>query len=225
MMFSPHQPGSEHDFLHGKLIEDTSLIRNHSAGCSECFAILFHRYCKLVFWIAWKVLRQQNEVEDIVQEVFLSIYTQRAKYDEQRGSVKIWISQLAHFKALTHRRLLIRKGQQALEDTRKFERIANNRSGGQNPERCALAEECLRSLNPKQRKTIEAILCEGYTLKETAEMLEESLANTRNLYYRGVKSIRLALLKPRPQAVNTKVVPSVELGPMMEDTSFFGVKT
>ncbi len=51
-------------------------------------------------------------------------------------------------------------------------------------------ESGIAVLNPKQRHVIELVHFEGYTLQEAAEKLRESLSNTRNYYYRGLKSLR-----------------------------------
>jgi len=37
---------------------------------------------------------------------------------------------------------------------------------------------------------IELVHFEGYTLQEVSEIVRESLANTRNYYYRGLKALR-----------------------------------
>jgi RNA polymerase sigma-70 factor (ECF subfamily) len=157
----------------------------------DCFAILFHRYCKLVLAIGWKVLRQESEAEDLVQEVFLAIFAQKHPYDEGRGSVKTWIAQLAYWRALMRRRYLYTRRLTPLEDALPLEQEAGWRSGTLcDMERATLVEQSLALLNPRQRRTIELIHFEGYTLLEAAAALKESLANTRNQYYRGMKSLR-----------------------------------
>jgi DNA-directed RNA polymerase specialized sigma24 family protein len=67
-------------------------------------------------------------------------------------------------------------------------------------EQATLVEECLLSLNTRQRRTVELIHFEGYTLLETAGILKESLANTRNLYYRGMKALRSYLTNASVQS-------------------------
>src|SRR5579859_7544126 len=97
-------PDADHD--HSDETDDLVLIRTLQDGCEICFDALFARYWRLVFTIAWKILRQRTDAEDIVQKVFLTIYLRRDRYDATRGSVKTWIAQFAHFKALLRRRYL-----------------------------------------------------------------------------------------------------------------------
>jgi RNA polymerase sigma factor (sigma-70 family) len=191
---------SDHRESHDLEVDDAVLIRRFQNGCGECFEVLFHRHCKMAFAIAWKVLRHREQVEDVVQEVFLSIYLKHTQYDSTRASVKTWIGQFSHFKAITVRRLLARHGQEPLEDALHFDRyMARSDSDFDSSERTTLIRECLDLLNARQRRVIEAVHLQGYTLDETARSLNESLANTRNLYYRGISSIRKYVQAPPEQ--------------------------
>jgi RNA polymerase sigma-70 factor (ECF subfamily) len=180
------------------LADDVVLIQSLQDGCDKCFEILFARYWKLVFTIAWKILRQRTDAEDLVQEVFLTIFLQRNSYDSTRGSVKTWIAQFAHFKALIKRRYIQTRELTNLDELSEFESGMLRFGASQGVlERAAFVEECLAVLNPRQRRTVELIHFDGYTLVETAALLKQSLANTRNIYYRGLKALRLQLLASR----------------------------
>ena len=176
------------------MFNDVELIRGIQNGCSDCFAKLFHKYCKLVRSIIWKVLRQDSEVDDVVQEVFVGIFERAAEFDPTRGSAAAWIAQSAYWKARTRRRQLV------LIRAREIEEQSPEMSGCQEPrndldqsERIAVIAQGLRLLNEKQRATIELVHFEGNTLAEAATMMGESLSNVRNLYYRGMKALRAHL--------------------------------
>ncbi len=177
--------------------EDADLLHAAQDGCETCFEALFVRYWKLVYAIAWRILRQRSDAEDIVQDVFLILYLQSSKYDPSRGSVKAWIAQFAHFKALIRRRYIQTRGLTNLDELTEFESglLRFGTSEGV-LERAAFVEECLGGLNPRQRRTVELVHFEGRTLLETAAVLNESLANTRNLYYRAMQTMRAKLSAP-----------------------------
>lgn len=186
------------EHVHPELADDFVLIQSLQDGCEKCFEILFARYWKLVFTIAWKILRQRTDAEDLVQEVFLTIFLQKNSYDSTRGSVKTWIAQFAHFKALIKRRYIQTRELTNLDELSEFESGMLRFGASQGVlERAAFVEECLAVLNPRQRRTVELIHFDGYTLVETAAVLKQSLANTRNIYYRGLKALRLQLLASR----------------------------
>ncbi|MDR3572218.1 MAG: sigma-70 family RNA polymerase sigma factor [Anaerolineaceae bacterium] len=195
------QTASEHKFRHSPYEKDEELVLCSQNGCTDCLGILFHRFLKLIEAIGWKVLHQEADVEDLIQEVFLTIYERRSLYDSNRGSAKTWIAHLAYWKALMQRRYLNTRKLTPLDETLPFEKVAYYDN-----ERITFVEQILTLLNPRQRRTIELVLFEGYTLLETAAVLQESLANTRNLYYRGMQVLRMQLKSPRTTSNITDLV-------------------
>src|ERR1700733_12182693 len=87
-------------------LEDDQLLRHVGEGCSQCFELLFRRYCRQVYSVAFRILRDRAETEDIVQEVFLSIFLEQERFDPTRATMRTWILQFAYFKALLRRRYL-----------------------------------------------------------------------------------------------------------------------
>lgn len=186
------------EHVHSDSADDLEHIQALQDGCEKCFDALFAKYWKLVFTIAWKILRERTAAEDIVQDVFLTMYLQRDRYESSRGSVKTWIAQFAHFKSLMKRRYIQTRELVNLDEYSEFESGLMEFAASQGVlERAAFVEECLAVLNPRQRRTIELVHFDGYTLMETAAVLKQSLANTRNIYYRGMKALRFQLLMPR----------------------------
>jgi RNA polymerase sigma-70 factor (ECF subfamily) len=181
---------------HGHLesLADDELLRNIGEGCSDCFALLFHRYCRQVFSVSLRILRDRAETEDILQEVFLSIYLQKERYDPSRGTVRTWILQFAYFKALLRRRYLHIRNfykQEEVSEARDIRRTQSSELLGMSPAEWArYVEAGIATLNARQRRVIELVHVEGYTLQETSEAIRETLANTRNYYYRGLKALR-----------------------------------
>lgn len=166
-------------------------------GCQDCFAALFQRYCRSVFSVSFRILRDRPEAEDLLQEVFLAIYQQREKYDASRGSVKTWILQFAYFKSLLRRRYLRIRNfytQEELSESHEFRRrMPSELMGLSAAEWARFVERGIAALNPKQRQVMELVHFEGYTLQETSEIVRETLSNTRNYYYRGLKALRTFL--------------------------------
>jgi RNA polymerase sigma-70 factor, ECF subfamily len=187
------------------LLSDEALLAHIRAECTDCFATLFHRYFCQVYAVSYKILREPAEAEDLLQEVFLAIYLQHERFDSARGSVRTWILQFAYFKALLRRRYLRIRNFYKQEE---FQEAADTRVSPHPAERFGLnqaewtrfVEKGVGSLTDKQRQTIELVHVEGYTLQEAAEVQRETLANTRNYYYRGLKALRSFLqANPRTQ--------------------------
>ena len=186
--------------------DDEELVKQSQRGCTDCLTVLFHRYYRLVLSIGWRVIRRRSEAEEVVQDVFLTILLHEHPYENSRGSVKTWIAQLAYFKSLMRRRNIFSR---KLTDLEEAIHIRKGDGFGdfvlRPPEQIALVEQCLASLNARQRRTVELIHFEGYTLLETASILKETLANTRNQYYRGIEALRKLLRFPQSRKSMSKI--------------------
>ena len=117
-------PTHEHD----EFLADELLLGHICAGCSDCFALLFHRYFRQVFATSFKILRDRSEAEDILQEVFLAIFLQQERFDNSRGSVKTWILQFSYFKSLLRRRYLRIRNFYKQEELTEAHQIPGQRS-------------------------------------------------------------------------------------------------
>ena len=184
-----------HEHIDG--LADDVLLHHLGDGCEECFALLFHRYFRQVFGLAFKILRERSEAEDILQEVFLAIFLQRERFDPAKGSVKTWILQFAYFRSLLRRRYLrvrnFYKQEEVVEGQQIRAGSSESIAGMNRSEWTRFVESGIGKLNGRQRETIEMVHFEGCTLKEASEILRESLPNTRNYYYRGLKALRIYL--------------------------------
>jgi RNA polymerase sigma-70 factor, ECF subfamily len=182
------------DHEHLDTAADEELLRNIGQGCTECFALLFRRYCRSVFAVSFRILRDRAEAEDILQEVFLAIHLQQERFDPARGNVRTWVLQFAYFKALLRRRYLNIRNfykSEELTEVREVRRTHPSELLGMSAgEWARYVETGIGSLNAKQRQVIELVHFHGYTLRETSEIAGETLANTRNYYYRGIKALR-----------------------------------
>lgn len=69
-------------------------------GDEAAFVDLYHRYRALVYTVAARVTRDGRAAEDITQEVFLTIWQQPFAFDPARGSLRGWLSMIAHRRAV-----------------------------------------------------------------------------------------------------------------------------
>jgi RNA polymerase sigma-70 factor (ECF subfamily) len=72
--------------------------------------ILFHRYSRLVLSIAVRILRDYGEAEEVVQEVFFSVFQKAKLFDPSRGTPEAWITEIAFHRALDRKSYLDLRG-------------------------------------------------------------------------------------------------------------------
>jgi RNA polymerase sigma-70 factor (ECF subfamily) len=193
---------------HPDKLGDEELLQRIREGCEECFAVLFERHFRHVFAVAYRILRDASEAEDIMQEVFLDIFLRREAYDASRGSPRSWMLQFAYFKSLVRRRYLRIRHFYADAETLEAQELHAKAPAnllGMNPMEWDLCvENGINLLDIRQRQAIELVHFHGYTLQEASGIMGSTLANTKNLYYRGMKALREYLLNAELAARNLK---------------------
>ena len=93
---------------------DQELIQLIQCHNGDAFAHFFARYQQAVQRHLGQMLRDAVMAEDLVQEVFLRVWTRAEQWDG-RGEVKGWLYRIATNLALNHLRTLRRRPQQPLE--------------------------------------------------------------------------------------------------------------
>jgi RNA polymerase sigma-70 factor (ECF subfamily) len=179
-------------------IPDELLLERVGQGEREALAILFRRHARTVRNVAHRILRNEAEADDLVQDVFIFIFRKAALFNAAHCTARSWIVQVTYHRAFDRRRRLITRhfyDSRELDDAalnmanRRSEIIFNEWSleGMWGKESAARLRELL---SPSQLLTIELHFFEGYTLEEIADRLGQTLGNIRHHYHRGLEKLR-----------------------------------
>jgi RNA polymerase sigma-70 factor (ECF subfamily) len=82
---------------------DEALMQRLQAGDQQALEPLYARYAPLIFTLAAHSL-DRTAAEEIVQEVFLTVWRKAAAFEVQRGAFRSWILQMAHYRVLNELR-------------------------------------------------------------------------------------------------------------------------
>lgn len=182
-------------------LSDERVMERLQAGNADAFAVIFKRYHRLVYVTALRILHDATEAEDVTQTVFLEIYRDKARFDPERGTLKVWLLQYAYSRSVNRRNYLIVRHTHNHVDVAeidKMEAVWSSRAV-QGRDISHLVAQILKSLPDAQRSTIELFFFEGMTFNEIAAKTGESYSTIRHHYYRGISQLRshLALDGPR----------------------------
>ena len=179
-------------------IADEVLMARVVAGDKEALACLFRRYARLVRAVGYKILRDDSEADDLLQDVFLFIHQKSAVFDSSRSSARSWIVQMAYQRAIDRRRYLTSRHfytQVDLEDVRDGLSGPGGRAGRfgnsieEVLERIGL-RKVFGALSEIQRQTLGLHLLEGYSFEEIAVKLDQTRGNVKHHYFRGLEKLR-----------------------------------
>lgn len=142
-------------------------------------------------------LRSQTnlEVEDLLSQIYITIWEKSRQYDPEKGSVKAWMYTMA-------RNIMISEHRRRKEETSIYELEEILEDETQNVERDADSflnnEKLYKALNKLKKEFKDVIIfrfLEGYSIEETSQILNISNANVRITQHRAIKELRKILEK------------------------------
>jgi RNA polymerase sigma-70 factor (ECF subfamily) len=188
-------------------INDAELVRQAKAGELAAFEELTRRYERQVYSLAFRIVRQEHDAEDVTQEAFLSAMEYLAGFREE-ARFSTWLMRIA-----THAALKVLRKRRGL-DTVSLEASTEPDPEGaiphpeyiadwrQSPEELVhrneirrLLEEALDRLDEKHRLVFLLRDVEGLSVRETAEALGLSEVNVKVRLLRARLQLRERLTR------------------------------
>src|SRR2546428_8593873 len=79
-----------------ELLPDETLLSGLATGDAEVALAFVRRFQRLVFGVALAVLGDIRMAEDVAQQTFERVWRHAQVYDSRRGSVRTWLTTIAH---------------------------------------------------------------------------------------------------------------------------------
>ena len=142
------------------------------------------------------MLAADDWVPDVVQAVFLDLWTQAERFDLKRGSVRAWVLVLTHHKAVDLVRVQSRHASRRAGE----ELLASHVDQAATPEqRVSLTDLTMRlrtavaQVGPVEREVLELCFLQGRTQREAADLLGIPLGTVKTRSRRAVQELGRAL--------------------------------
>jgi RNA polymerase sigma-70 factor, ECF subfamily len=173
---------------------DEQLMEQVREGSRDALALLFRRHNRAVRNVAYRILRDESEADDLAQEVFLFLFQKAALFDASKGSASSWIIQIAYHRAINRRQYLtVRQHYDAQEVDEQRLGTGDRRLFVDALVAKTLLTRLRDEVSTEQRQTLEFHLFDGYTFREIADKTGQKLGNVRNHYYRGLERLRACI--------------------------------
>ena len=177
----------------GATAADHTTLERMARGDHEALAELYDRHSRLVYSLALRIIRDQGEAEDIVQEVFSQAWRQASRYEARRGNVIAWLLNLTRSRAIDRLR-----GRQSRPETASESLLAIDIPDLTLPVdeqlslegRASRVRAAMKELSVLQRVAIELAFYEGLTHVEIAERLELPLGTVKTRIRQGLLKLK-----------------------------------
>lgn len=173
---------------------DHLMLRRIAAGESSALGELYDRYGSLAYALAFRIVGNAGDAEEIVQDVFLHVWRQAERYDPARATVTGWILMLTRSRAID--RLRARQSRPRLGERD----LDWGHEPARDQEMAAITQQAatrmkaeLEALPDAMRKAIELAYYDGLAHAEIAERLQEPLGTVKTRLRSALTRLRATL--------------------------------
>ena len=177
---------------------DADVMRRIRAGDRSAVDDLYTRFRRPAFALARRILNDDVLAEDVLQEVFLSVWRDPAAFDRGRGSVASWLLAVVHHKAVdaVRREESQRRRQTQAEDAMALDAPTATRDVEEEAWSRVVADRvrtALGALSVPQREALTLAYYGGYTQREVAALTGTPLGTVKTRMLAGMRRLKQEL--------------------------------
>jgi RNA polymerase sigma-70 factor (ECF subfamily) len=177
-------------------LDDRGLVARVTEGDGGALEALYRRYGRPCYGLARRILADDQFAQDVVQEVFLTVWRDASRFDASRGGFSSWLLSMTHHKAVdaVRREENLRKRRTTAEGLE--ERESDAPDVGEEVWsllRRSRVREALQTLPAPQREALTLAYFGGYTQREIAGLTTTPLGTVKTRMLAGLKRLRETL--------------------------------
>jgi len=177
--------------------EDARLLTGIAAGDPHALAALYRRRGSLIYSLLVRMLVNEMEAQEVMQDTFVQVWRRAHKYDPGRSSPMAWMVMIARGLALDRLRSRSRRRATYAAFEREVASLeVEEIHGARQVERDELAAACATALNDlpeEQGHALQLAFLRGWTHEEIAGAVGQPLGTIKARIRRGLLALRKAL--------------------------------
>jgi len=174
------------------------LLAAIARGEKAALAGLYDSLSRPLYSLAYRILGDDAEAKDVVQDVFLQIWRKAGTFDPVRGSVFGWAATLTRNRAVDRVRMRKRRAEILAESAADLQPspLSGNLDSSASlwhQEKARAVRSALGQLAPEQQKAIELAFFSGLTQLQISAKLNEPLGTVKARIRRGLLKLKETL--------------------------------
>ena len=157
------------------------------------FTLLYDNYSKSLYGIIFNLIKDKEEAEDVLQEVFVKIWKNIDTYNTSKGRLYTWMLNIARNSSIDKLRSKNFNNNQKNLSTDNFVHILDDNSKTINKIDAIGIKEFIKKLKPKCIQLIDLLFFKGYTQQETSDELEIPLGTVKTQNRNCMNELRLMI--------------------------------
>jgi RNA polymerase sigma factor (sigma-70 family) len=165
------------------------------AGDRAALRMVYQDTSAKLFGVCLRILNDRSEAEDVLQDVFVTVWRNAASFDAGRASPITWLVAIARNRAID--RLRSSAGRRRIEPIESADQVSDPAPAA--IERVELAQQhqrlahCLEELEARHSAAIRAAFLDGATYEELAQRMSVPLGTMKSWIRRGLLKLRTCL--------------------------------
>ena len=167
-----------------------AILKRIADGDRSAVQDCLDKYGGLVWSIARRLLRNSDDAEDAVQEVFIDIWKNAGRFDESKASETTFVAMLARRRLIDRIRFSARRiSAESLDDIllEPFTRVDKEMQLVAEAQQAAAA---MRNLRPEQQQVLRLSIVQGMSHQEISEATGLPLGTVKTHVRRGLMQVR-----------------------------------
>lgn len=170
------------------------LLAAIARGDRAAFERLYRDTSARLFGVCLRVLPERAEAEDVLQEVYATVWRKAGQFDAGRASASVWLAMIARNKAIDRLRALPSLRRAPLEAMDEIADAAPTPSArAESEDDNERLRRCLDELDARRRGLIRTAFFDGCTYEELAQRTGSPLGSVKSWIRRGLIQLRACL--------------------------------
>jgi RNA polymerase sigma-70 factor (ECF subfamily) len=165
-----------------------------AAGDQHAFAELYQRTSAKLFGVCLHMLIDRGEAEEVLQEIYTTVWRRAESFDAKRASAITWLMALARNKAIDRLR---QRHENMPTSAIDLDHLVDEQPGpatqAEASQEYQRLQHCLEALEPNQQQSVRAAFFSGSTYNELAARCNVPLGTMKSWIRRGLLQLRTCL--------------------------------
>ncbi len=177
-------------------LDDAALVGLVQQGDAAALEALYARYGRPCYSLARRILTDEQLAQDVVQEVFLVLWRDAARFDATRGGFSTWLLSMTHHKSVDS----VRREENLRKRRTSADLLETQESDAPKVDEAVWSlvrrervREVLKTLPDPQREALTLAYFGGYTQREISGLTSTPLGTVKTRMLAGMKRMKESL--------------------------------